>query len=455
MRRRPLLFIDSHQSRVFTITLTAPMQLTCSAIRVALGLSLAVAVQAAPQGPPAGYYNTVDDSNPATLRSSLHAVIDDHTRLSYTSGGIDTWFVLERAQQDPSNSSNILDVYKGASYTKNSNSYNREHTWPKSYGFPNDGSANSPYTDCHMLRLCDSSYNSSRSNKPFRYCSSSCAEYPTNGGTSGSYPGTSNWSTGSFSNGTWEVQMNRRGDVARGMLYADVRYEGGNHGTTGFLEPDLILTNNTSLIANSNTGQNLSVAYMGLLDVLLDWHLADPVDAFEENRNDEVFSFQGNRNPFVDHPEWVDCIFNGNCGSGGFGVTYCTPNVPNSTGLSGAIQGQGSLDIVLNDLELIVTQMPTNQFGYFLVSQTEGLTFSPGGSQGILCLGGQIGRFTSQIQGTGIFGTFAIIVDLTNLPIGGGTAALAGDTWSFQCWYRDANPGPTSNFTDGLRLTFQ
>lgn len=428
------------------------MQLTCSVLRVTLGLSLAAAVSAATQGPPAGYYNTVDTSSSASLRSTLHEVIDDHTRLPYTSGGIDTWFVLERAQQDPSNSNNILDVYKGASYPKNSNSYNREHTWPKSYGFPNDGSANSPYTDCHLLRLCDSSYNSSRSNKPFRFCSSSCAEYPTSGGTSGTYPGTSNWSTGSFSNGTWEVQVNRRGDVARGMLYADVRYAGGNHGVTGFAEPDLILTNSTSLIANSNTGQNLSVAYMGLLDVLLAWHLADPVDTFEENRNDEIFTWQGNRNPFVDHPEWVDCLFNGACG---FGQTYCSPNVPNSTGLPAEILGQGSLVIADNDLEMIASLMPTGQFGYFLVSQTEGLVFNPGGAQGVLCLGGQIGRFTSQVQSTGLFGTFSIPVDLSSMPIGGGTAVQVGETWSFQCWFRDANPGPTSNFTNGLRLTFQ
>ena len=80
----------------------------------------------------------------------------------------DTWNILELAQQDPGNSSRIIDVYKNASYAKvgaGNSFYNREHPWPKSYGFPNDGGSNYPYSDCHVLFLCDSSYNSSRGNK--------------------------------------------------------------------------------------------------------------------------------------------------------------------------------------------------------------------------------------------------------------------------------------------------
>ena len=96
---------------------------------------------------PQGYYGTVDDSSAAALRSTLHALIDDHQRFPYTSSSTDTWTILEAADQDPSNSGRILDVYKNASYSKagggNSN-YNREHTWPNSYGFPNDGADNYP-----------------------------------------------------------------------------------------------------------------------------------------------------------------------------------------------------------------------------------------------------------------------------------------------------------------------
>ncbi len=270
--------------------------------------------------PPPGYYASVDARTPLALRQTVHSVIDDHTRYPYTSSSTDTWDILDLAQQDPNNGANILDVYKNASYAKaggGNSFYNREHAWPKSYGFPLDISTNYPYTDCHHLMLGDSNYNSARGNKPYRYCNSGCTEKTTlvndgQGGGSGSYPGNSNWTSGSGATGTWETWIGRQGDVARALLYMDVRYEGGTHGITGAPEPDLILTNNQSLIV-SDTTQNKSVAYMGMLTDILAWHKKDKVDAFEQVRHEVVFGFQGNRNPFIDHPEWVDCIFEGKC----------------------------------------------------------------------------------------------------------------------------------------------
>jgi hypothetical protein len=105
---------------------------------------------------------------------------------------------------------------------------------------------------------------------------------------------------------TW---IGRRGDVARAQLYLDVRYEGGTHGGTGYTEPDPILTDDPALI--QTTGVNAPVAYMGLLSALLEWHQQDPVVDKEEWRNDIVYSYQGNRNPFIDHPEWAACVFVG------------------------------------------------------------------------------------------------------------------------------------------------
>ncbi|MEO0649608.1 MAG: endonuclease, partial [Planctomycetota bacterium] len=268
-------------------------------------------------GPPAGYYDSVDTSSTGALRSTLHAVIDDHQRFPYTSGSTDTWDILEAADNDPANSGRVLTVYRNASYPKaggGNDFYNREHLWPVSYGYPQDNASNYPFTDCHALRLADDAYNSARNNKPFRNCDPGCEAWPTdfnsgNGGTGGAYPSDSNWTSGFGQSGTWEVWNIRRGDVARAILYMDLRYEGGNHTFTGANEPDLVVTNDPALIASGATGQNESLAYMGALDVLLEWHAADPVDDAERLRNDVVFGFQGNRNPFVDHPEWVDLAF--------------------------------------------------------------------------------------------------------------------------------------------------
>ena len=289
-------------------------QFAMAMIRFSLVSTLAVLapLASAVQGTPAGYYDTVDATDATTLRSTLHAVIDDHTRIPYTSASKDTWDVLERADEDPSASGRILDVYKNESYAKvggGNPDYNREHTWPNSYGFPDDGSSNYPYTDCHGLFLCDSGYNSARSNKPYRYCDSACNENETIGGGTGVYPGNSNWESGFDTQGTWEAWNGRRGDCARAILYMDIRYEGGFHAITGHAEPDLIVTDSEALIDASSTGSNESIAYMGMKSVLLLWHTEDPPDQKEMDRNDEIFIDQGNRNPFIDHPEWVGLMW--------------------------------------------------------------------------------------------------------------------------------------------------
>ncbi|MCB9882114.1 MAG: endonuclease [Planctomycetes bacterium] len=292
------------------------MNLKCTAFAASVASLLLLAPSLEAQIPP-GYYQTVDATSSTNLRMTLHDVIDDHVRYPYTASSTDTWNILESAEQDPNDAGNIIDVYRNASLVKiggGVGAYNREHVWPKSYGFPNDGLDNYPYTDCHHLHLSDAQYNSDRSNKPFDTCTPNCAEEPTvftngQGGGSGVYPGNSNWTSGSFTNGRWEVWRGRRGDIARTMFYMDIRYEGGTHGGTGASEPDLRLTDDRNLMDQSNTGQNRSIGYMGLLSVLLQWHEQDPVDAFERRRNDVVYSYQGNRNPFVDHPEWVRAIY--------------------------------------------------------------------------------------------------------------------------------------------------
>jgi len=276
---------------------------------------------------PSGYYDLVDDSSSGALKASLHEIIDDHLRFPYTATATDTWDIINVADEDALNPNNILDIYLNASYPKISGgtgAYNREHSWPKSYGFPNDNSSNYPYTDAHHLFASDSGYNSSRSNNPFRDCDASCNEKVTQetngrGGGSGVYPGNSNWARGTSGQEAWQTWVGRKGDVARAMFYMAVRYEGGVHGITGAAEPDLELTDDLALINGSNTGSNESLAYMGILSELVRWHQEDPVDAIEMRRNDVVYGFQGNRNPFIDNPAWADCLFGNDCEGGGGG----------------------------------------------------------------------------------------------------------------------------------------
>ena len=178
------------------------------------------------QAPPT-YYNSINTTSAATLRQTLHTRIHDHTRIPYTATGTDTWVVLEQADQNPANAGAILDLYKNSSYAKVGSGigpYDREHSWPKSYGFPNDVSTNYPYTDCHHLFLCDSVYNSTRSNRAYATTNAAASERTTTltngvGGGAGIYPGNSNWTDAILTTGSWETWGDRRGDVEIGRAH--------------------------------------------------------------------------------------------------------------------------------------------------------------------------------------------------------------------------------------------
>lgn len=295
------------------------LQIFNNVSRYAVGLSLCIATATSTvnAAEPQNYYDTVNTTNATTLKQSLHEIIDDHQRFPYTSTATDTWDILEAADEDPNNANNVIDLYKNASYAKvggGNTNYNREHSWPKSYGFPKDGASNYPYTDAHHLFIANSGYNSSRSNKPYANCDTSCAEKLTEfTNTRGGGAGEHNLTKGSGYTGTWQTWNGRKGDVARALMYLAVRYEGGVHGVTAINEPDLILTDDRNLIANSNTGVNIDVAYMGLKSVLMQWHKDDPVDDYELRHNDAVYLQQGNRNPFIDRPEYAECVFENIC----------------------------------------------------------------------------------------------------------------------------------------------
>ena len=134
------------------------------------------------------------------------------------------------------------------------------------------------------------------------------------------------------------------------------------------------------------------------------------------------------------------------------GTIFCSPAIPNSTGQPAVIEALGSDVASENVFSLIASQLPANKFGYFLNAPGQGLVMPPG-SQGNLCLSGGIGRFAKQIASSGPAGVLAITVDLSQMQRPNGpTSVMAGDTFHFQGWFRDANPNTTSNFTDGVTV---
>ena len=232
-----------------------------------------------PSDPNAAYYAAAAGKSGTALRNALHTIISTGvTRLTYDQ----VWAALMVTDQDPSNSANVIEIYSGRSIAKSSNGggaddWNREHVWAKSHG--DFGTATGPGTDVHHLRPEDVSVNSVRGNKDF-----------DNGGSAVAQCSGCLTDADSFA-----PRDAVKGDVARMIFYMAIRYEGGD----GFanLEPNESVNNGAA-------------PYIGKLSVLKQWNAQDPPDAFEKRRNQVIYDqFQHNRNPFVDHPEWVASIF--------------------------------------------------------------------------------------------------------------------------------------------------
>jgi endonuclease I len=265
---------------------------------------------------PPTYYATVQTSSTAALRSTLHDLIDDHTVYHYTTPAtpddpgfkVDTWDIIALADAHPLAPRHVLDLYLNGTFdrqyggvTTSRYYYNREHSWPSSLGFDSDRSP--AYADCHSLFAAYFRYNGSRSDSFYNICAQGiCKPTQENLGRGGEDVCNMFCTQGPG----WQIWEGRRGDVARAMFYMAIRYEGDAES-----EPDLELTNDIDRIAPCSAWQTQATAYMGLLSVLLEWHKNDPVDDLERRRNTIVYLFQGNRNPFVDHPEWVSMVFGG------------------------------------------------------------------------------------------------------------------------------------------------
>lgn len=153
-----------------------------------------------------------------------------------------------------------LPIWEGTTST-----WNREHVWAKSLlgdgNYDPNNSTRGIDADLHNLRAADTTVNSTRSNNKF-------INTITQAGGFGNY------------GGMWYPGDNHRGDVARIIFYMDIRW-----------------------------GNLTKIASIGDLQTFKQWHEADPVDDFEIHRNQVIYEKQGNRNPFIDHPELIDLIF--------------------------------------------------------------------------------------------------------------------------------------------------
>ncbi|WP_030980082.1 endonuclease I family protein [Streptomyces sp. NRRL S-1824] len=266
-----------------------PVLATFAAFAVLAGTAAAApAVPAAPRITPVAttplatlddtYYQDALGKTGTQLKSALHSIISVQTKISYSQ----VWDALKNTDQDPANASNVILLYTGRSDPKSDNGgavgqWNREHVWAKSHG--DFGTSTGPGTDIHHLRPEDVTVNSIRGNKDF-----------DNGGTAVSGAAGNYTDSDSF-----EPRDAVKGDVARMILYMAVRYEGDD--AFADLEPN-------------DRVDNGSAPNIGRLSVLKQWSQEDPPDSFEERRNDVIFDqYQHNRNPFIDHPEWVEAIW--------------------------------------------------------------------------------------------------------------------------------------------------
>lgn len=206
------------------------------------------------------YYSSADGLTGSALLLQLRTIINNgFLKVSYG----DSRYILNITDRDPNNPNNLILIYLGTSVSgtwDNGITWNREHVWPQSLlGVSVNNSSKNEGSDLHNLKPANPSENSSRGNKYFDNLTTTASYAPRN-----------------------EV----KGDIARILFYMVVMYS------------------RYSLVDQAPT-----VNQMAMFSVLLDWHEADPVDDFERNRNEVIYTYQKNRNPFIDYPHFVDEIW--------------------------------------------------------------------------------------------------------------------------------------------------
>jgi endonuclease I len=248
---------------------------------------------------PSGYYNTATGTG-YTLKTQLYNIIKDHTNNGYA--GLYTTYLTSDVDNFYENDGTILDMYsenpsgtdpynyttgttqRCGNYSAEGDCYNREHIIPQSVF-----NEQSPMVaDAHFITPTDGKVNGMRSNYPHGTVNS--ATYTSQ---NGSKLGSS--SVSGYSGTVFEPINAFKGDIARMYFYFATRYE---NTVAGY----------SYAMFNGSSNQVFTTAF---LNMLLAWHAQDPVSTREIARNNAIYARQNNRNPFIDHPEYVNQIWGG------------------------------------------------------------------------------------------------------------------------------------------------
>ncbi len=270
-----------------------------------LFLLLSISIQAQI---PNGYYNNAQGLTGYQLKTALKTIITNgHTPHSY--GSLYTAYQTTDIDHYYENDGTILDMYSENpngpdpyNYTPNANHcgnyshegdcFNREHTIPQNFF----NSSSTPKGDAHFVVPSDGKVNGMRSNYPYGIVNN-----PTWTSQNGSKLG--NNSTAGYSSRVFEPIDEFKGDLARMAFYFATRYENNIPGW---------YNGSNSNTADMFDGSSHQVFSNWFLQILLQWHYNDPVSQREIDRNNAVYNYQGNRNPYIDHPEWVAQIWDPN-----------------------------------------------------------------------------------------------------------------------------------------------
>ena len=270
----------------------------------------ATTTAAASTGEPPGYYNLATGKTCAPLKTALKTITTNMSAKSY--GALLTQYTKTDVKPNENGSGlQIWDVYSDnptgldpysftpgntcGNYSNEGDCYNREHSFPQNWF--GGGTSVGPGTDYHHVFPTDGKVNGARSN--YIYGEVATATFTSlNGSKLG------NSAIAGFTTKVFEPLDSFKGDLARAFLYMVTRYEDNIPSWA------VISGSNGADALSPNTFPSVDIAY---LQVMLRWHHLDPVSAKELTRNNGAYVFQNNRNPYVDHPEFVDFVWNNTC----------------------------------------------------------------------------------------------------------------------------------------------